>query len=561
MSRPPWDDPDRGGLDSRTWLAVAIGLGVWYGWLLLFPPPEAAQVAPEGSAVVAESGEVAPAAAVAMSAPEEPPASAPVPVALCDARMVADGSVGALRDVAVDGFTARYEVNPLYSWVLSGFSGGWRPYGDEPGPAVVLGAEAQGLRVGAGPIDLAGKRSQVVGGEGGRVELAGRTAVGVAWRQVIEEQRSPEGCRIGVTVSWTNESGAPWSGDLWVGVADRFGAAASGYDQHVPPVALDDGGLEEQAEALAPGELVEPEGEVDGFGFADRYFGFLVATGQPGQPGPGSVVFSGEGEQGATAVTYRVPRALAVGESYTEAFTLFVGPKQLERLDAADPRLRGFVDFGFFAVFALALLWVLRGLYGYIGSWPASIVSLTFLVKALFFRLSQRAFESSQAMQALQPEVKALQEQLKDNPEELNRRMMQLWQERGVNPMGGCLPMFVQMPVWIALYAALWSSVELYHAGFGWLKDLTEVDPYLILPTAVTALMVGQQRMMPTSGMSPEQAQMMRWMPLVFGLFFYTLPSGLVLYMFVNTLLSILQQWYIKRNFELKPPMTAGAAG
>jgi YidC/Oxa1 family membrane protein insertase len=182
-------------------------------------------------------------------------------------------------------------------------------------------------------------------------------------------------------------------------------------------------------------------------------------------------------------------------------------------------------------------------------------------VKALFFRLSQRAFESSQAMQALQPEVKALQEQLKDNPEELNRRMMQLWQERGVNPMGGCLPMFVQMPVWIALYAALWSSVELYHAGFGWLKDLTEVDPYLILPTAVTALMVGQQRMMPTSGMSPEQAQMMRWMPLVFGLFFYTLPSGLVLYMFVNTLLSILQQWYIKRNFELKPPMTAGAAG
>ena len=163
----------------------------------------------------------------------------------------------------------------------------------------------------------------------------------------------------------------------------------------------------------------------------------------------------------------------------------------------------------------------------------------------------------NQRMAALQPQLKELREKYKDNQEELNQRTMALFRDNKVNPVGGCLPMIIQMPIWISLYRVLLTSVDLYHTEFLYLKDLSVADPYAILPLIVIGLMFAQQQFMPTGNMDPAQARIMKLMPLVFGILFFSFPSGLVLYIFVNMLLTILQQWYIKRRFKTVNPASS----
>jgi YidC/Oxa1 family membrane protein insertase len=240
---------------------------------------------------------------------------------------------------------------------------------------------------------------------------------------------------------------------------------------------------------------------------------------------------------------------------------MYLGSKRIDDLSAVDERLSGLVQLGFFSFFAMPLLHLLSFIHSYVGDWALSIVGLTFLVKTVFFPLSQQSFVSSQKMQAVQPELNAIREKNKDNPEELNRQTMLLFRERGVNPMAGCLPMLVQTPVWIALYSVLQTSVELYHASFLYIRDLTAPDPYMVLPLLVTGLMAGQQRMMPTGNMDAQTAMMMKWMPVVFGVIFFSLPAGLLLYIFVNTTLSIAQQWYIKATYQPETTTVALSGG
>jgi YidC/Oxa1 family membrane protein insertase len=185
---------------------------------------------------------------------------------------------------------------------------------------------------------------------------------------------------------------------------------------------------------------------------------------------------------------------------------------------------------------------------------------LTFTVKLVFFPLTQMAYISGQRMQALQPMMKDIREKYADNQEELNRRTMALFRENNVNPLGGCLPMIIQMPIWIALYRVLLTSVDLYHTEFLYLRDLSVADPYALLPLAVTGLMWVQQQMMPVGNLDPAQARIMKFMPLIFGLLFFSFPSGLALYTFVNMLLTILQQWVIKRRFASVKPASPAAA-
>ncbi|HHO50733.1 MAG TPA: membrane protein insertase YidC, partial [Deltaproteobacteria bacterium] len=163
--------------------------------------------------------------------------------------------------------------------------------------------------------------------------------------------------------------------------------------------------------------------------------------------------------------------------------------------------------------------------------------------------------------QQIQPELNRIREELKDNPQEMNRRVFEVMQENNVNPAAGCLPMFVQMPVWIALYNVLLTSVDLYHTEFLYLKDLTQPDPYLVLPITIMVLMFVQQRFTTPTNMDPAQQQVMRLMPLFFGLLFFAFPSGLAVYVFVNMVLSNLQQWLIKRSMgSTGPSNPAGVA-
>ncbi|MFT6145173.1 MAG: YidC/Oxa1 family membrane protein insertase, partial [bacterium] len=247
-------------------------------------------------------------------------------------------------------------------------------------------------------------------------------------------------------------------------------------------------------------------------------------------------------------------RTIEPGESIAESFVLYVGPKEHGILKELAPGLNKLVQLGWFAFFGRFLLMLLHMFYGLIGNWGVSIIALTLLVKGAFFPLTQTSFRSSQAMQAIQPKLQEVRERYKDSPEELNKQTLALFRDNGVNPLAGCLPMLVQMPVWIALYNVLLSSVDLYQVEFLYMKDLSSVDPYCILPAIVVVLMLVQQRFMPTGNMDPTQARLMKMMPLLFGFFFFTFPSGLVIYIFFNMVLTILQQWWIKRSYAMAAP-------
>ena len=163
-------------------------------------------------------------------------------------------------------------------------------------------------------------------------------------------------------------------------------------------------------------------------------------------------------------------------------------------------------------------------------------------------------------MKAIQPQLNEIREKYKDDQQKQQQETMALFKEHKVNPLGGCLPMLIQMPVWFALYSVLLYSADLYHTEFLYLKDLSAPDPYCVLPVLVIVVMMLQQRFTPTGNMDPAQARMIKMMPLFFGIFWFMFPSGLVVYVFINTLVSILQQWWIRRSFRSSQPPALEAA-
>ena len=239
---------------------------------------------------------------------------------------------------------------------------------------------------------------------------------------------------------------------------------------------------------------------------------------------------------------------LAAGESVSSDYLCFFGPRDLDILEQVDHQLDKAIDFGFFEILARPLLTVLKFFYSYVGNWGVAIILLTCIIKLLFWPLTQKSYKSMKAMQALQPEMQKLREKFKNNKEQLNKEIMALYKTKRVNPMGGCLPMFVQIPVFFALYKVLLGTIALRHAPFAfWLQDLSVKDPYYITPIIMGVTMFFQQKMSPST-MDPAQAKIFMFMPLIFTFMFLNFPSGLVLYWMVNNLLTILQQWHVNRE-------------
>lgn len=239
-----------------------------------------------------------------------------------------------------------------------------------------------------------------------------------------------------------------------------------------------------------------------------------------------------------------------VGRSQkTYSYTLYGGPKDIDDLEAVGGNLSDALDFGMLSFLSIPMLHFLRLSHSMIPSWAIAIVLLTLLVKILTFPLTQKSFKQMQQMQKLKPKMDELKKKYGSDQQKLNQEMMALYKSQKVNPVGGCLPMLLQMPVWFALYQTIYSSVELYQAPlFGWVNNLAAPDPYFILPAILGITMFVQQRIMPTT-MDSAQAKVMMWvMPIMFTVFMLFLPSGLVLYIFVNTVLSIGQQAMIQRN-------------
>jgi YidC/Oxa1 family membrane protein insertase len=240
--------------------------------------------------------------------------------------------------------------------------------------------------------------------------------------------------------------------------------------------------------------------------------------------------------------------AIAPGASKTIDATLFMGPQEENKLSALAPGLELVKDYGVFKILAEPLFWVLTQLHKLIGNWGWAIVGLVVLLKIAFYWLNAKAYASMAKMKAINPRVMELRERLKDKPQQMQQEMMRIYREEKVNPLGGCLPILVQMPFFISLYWVLLSSVEMRHAPWlGWITDLSAKDPFFILPLLMTLTSLLQTWLNPTPP-DPVQARMMWIMPLVFSVMFFFFPAGLVLYWLTNNILSIAQQYVINKR-------------
>ena len=245
--------------------------------------------------------------------------------------------------------------------------------------------------------------------------------------------------------------------------------------------------------------------------------------------------------------------SLEPGASKALDANFFAGPQEEKVLEALTPGLELVKDYGWLTILAKPLYWLLDRLQGFINNWGWSIMALVLLLKIAFYWLNAKAYASMAKMKAVNPKVMEMRERLKDKPQQMQQEMMRIYREEKVNPMGGCFPIMVQIPVFIALYWVLLSSVEMRNAPWVmWIHDLSSPDPYYILPLVMTLTTVLQTALNPAPP-DPLQAKLMWFMPLAFSVMFFFFPSGLVLYWITNNILSIAQQWIINTRMGVPP--------
>jgi YidC/Oxa1 family membrane protein insertase len=253
------------------------------------------------------------------------------------------------------------------------------------------------------------------------------------------------------------------------------------------------------------------------------------------------------------AVGMITPVAVAPGQQAAVNAKLYSGPEEEKRLEQVATGLDLVKDYGWLTILAKPLYWLLSQLHGFIGNWGWSIMALVLIIKIAFYWLQAKGYESMAKMKAINPKVMQLRERYKDNPQQMQQEMMRIYKEEKVNPLGGCLPIFIQIPVFIALYWVLLSSVEMRGAPWmGWIHDLSVQDPYFILPVFMTLTTMLQTALNPVPP-DPMQAKMMWFMPLIFSVMFFFFPAGLVLYWITNNVLSIAQQWLINVRMGVPP--------
>ena len=422
------------------------------------------------------------------------------------------------------------------------------------GQSLPLATELRGADGAAAPLLPADAAYEVV--SKGPLQAIFRTEVsGITVRKLVTLDPATYKLSVKVEVS----SAAAMSGQLSVlyeahtlpdgqGGGGFFGSRTNVPSQAICEVA---GG---KPERLAPGAKHPTwDGQNVAFAGIDEQY-FLAALVPDEGSKPGCRITSDK----AGLLTSRLifPVAVAAGTTVAKSLTLFAGPKETELLSAVAPVLRDSVDLGFWWIIARVLLEVMKFFYKVVPphNWGIAIILLTLTVKLVTFPLQHKSMKSMQEMQRLQPQLDEMKKKFAGDQQRQNLEQMKLFKEHGVNPMGSCLPMVIQMPVWIALYTTLQVSVELYHSVFipGWLADLTAQDPYYILPVGMGITMFLTQYLTPSPMQNPSQKIMGYAMTAFFSYLMLHLPSGLTLYIFVNNLLSIAQQIYLRRT--MRPP-------
>jgi YidC/Oxa1 family membrane protein insertase len=292
-------------------------------------------------------------------------------------------------------------------------------------------------------------------------------------------------------------------------------------------------------------------GPVEWAGIDQHYFVSAILPGEP----LGECVFAKGPVKGSAASVVYAP--LQEGARKL-SLIVYAGPKELDTLRSYDRGFDSAIDYGsvanFFSFFARILLYVLRWLYGLIHNWGVAIILLTVLVKVILYPLTAKSMQSMQEMRKLQPEIEKLKAKYGNDREKMNMAVMQLYQQHKVNPLGGCLPMLLQLPIWFALYATLQSSVELYREPFLWMPDLTHKDPYYILPILMGISSFVMQKLSPQPADNTQAKMMLYFFPVFFTILMLSVPGGLTLYIFVNNVLSIVQQQIMMKRAPAPAP-------
>ncbi len=363
-----------------------------------------------------------------------------------------------------------------------------------------------------------------------------------------------------VTYLIDNQSGQAWTGNLFAqlkrdassdpssstatGTATYLGAALWTSSEPYKKVSMKDIDKGSLKETVAGGWVA----------WLQHYF----VTAWISEKSDSNIVQTRKDSQGNYIIGYTGPALnVAAGAQAQTSATLYAGPKIQSKLKELSPGLELTVDYGFLWFIAQPIFWLLQHIHSLLGNWGWSIIVLTMLIKGLFFPLSAASYRSMARMRAVSPRLQALKEQFGDDRQKMSQAMMELYKKEKINPLGGCLPILVQMPVFLALYWVLLESVEMRQAPWIlWITDLSIKDPFFILPIIMGATMFLQQRLNPTPP-DPMQAKVMKMMPIIFTFFFLWFPAGLVLYWVVNNCLSITQQWFITRRIEAGKKATA----
>lgn len=306
-------------------------------------------------------------------------------------------------------------------------------------------------------------------------------------------------------------------------------------------------------------DFAKPEmttGAIHWTGLSDRYFIVAMGTAEL-PPHPVTARFERRTDDLLNRFNVAAKPILKAGEVVSGSLLAYIGPKELGQLESLNIKLEQAVDYGWFSILAVPILWLMTFLHGFIPNWGLVIIALTFIVKVALHPVNKKSMQSMKAMQLLQPKLAEIKKRYPDDREKQNQETMQLFRTHKVNPAGGCLPMLLQMPIYIVLYKVLWNAIELYHAPFFWIyQDLSAPDPYFILPILLGVFMFLQQKLTPAASADPAQQRMMMFMPIMFTGFMLFLPVGLVVYIFVNTAMSVVQQFMIKNDLSLKQIVT-----
>ncbi len=512
---------------KNMFLAFALSMAVLLGWSALFPQQQP----------VTESTQNAPA--------ESLPSGDAVPAdRAAEPAKMAETAVSKAAPVAMSGKTYRIGNDVLdltineKGWIVRGVLKQYRE-SIEPGSpnvAFINMGDKQAVYVNSGVVNAAlAAPFELVGRDGGSITLQTTLDNGRVWRRTLSLDAGSYNVKISDRI--VNGAGLK----MYHQVVERYpDKTKNTFYEHMGPTAFLNGKLEEpDYDDLDEAGAIRKASVGGWTAIMNRYF-IAAIIANPEQDYP--YYFKGDGRSYQAGL---IDDGIVRGQDAEFSIRMYIGPKSIPLLKTAASELERSIDYGWFAFIAKPMHTFLTWMHDYVPNYGWCIILLVLCIKILFFWPTQKSYESMAAMRKLQPEMTRLKDLYGDDRQKMSQEMMALYKKHKVNPLGGCLPIMIQIPVFFALYKVLLMSIEMRQAPFiGWIQDMSVQDPYFVLPVIMGLSMYVQQKLNPQPS-DPMQARIMQFLPPVFTILFLFFPAGLVLYWVVNNILSIAQQWYV----------------